>query len=497
VPRLACVDVPGFAIQLLVRAHPDWRRRPVALVEEDRPNAAILAVNERARRAAVLPGQRYATALALCRDLRAGILPPAAIQRHVGALTTRLRRFSPDIEPAADLAGVFWLNAEGLLRVFASLDSWAESIHEDLAREGLSSTVVVGFTRFGTYATARISRGVRVFASEDAERAAARRVPLASLDIDPAVRDFLCTLGITTVDGFLDLPRAATRARLGDAAWRLHRLASGDLWSPLVPAPLDPVFERRLDFDTGEGDAERLIFLIKPLVDALVADLAAAASAAARLACRLSLDDRSARDIAVTPAEPTLDAVQLITLLRLKLAATALSARVTGLTVHAVPTPAAPATLRLFETRARRNLDAARRAIARLRAMFGDTAVVRARLADAHLPRARVVWEPVATLGDRAPAPRAEPARVLVRRLFDAPLRISAAHDDRSREWLRAQLEDGRIDQIAGPYLISGAWWRAGGVARDYYFLHSPAGDVRWMYYDRKSRAWFMEGRIE
>ena len=495
--RLACVDLPGFAIQVLLATHPDWRGRPVALVEADRPNAVILAVNEQARRSAVLPGQRYATALALCRDLCATTLPAATIARHVTALTARLRRFSPDVEPSTDLTGVFWLNAEGLQNVFASLDTWAAAIRTDLSRARLDGRVAVGFSRFGSYAATKLGPDCRVFASADDERAAARSVPLARLDIDPEVREFLTTLGITTVDSFLALPLAATRARLGEAAWRLHRLASGDLWSPLVPAPLEPVFERRLDFDTGEHDIERLIFQMKPLVDALAAELSAAAQAAERLDCVLSLDDRTTRALTITPAAPTLDVVQLVTLLRLKLAATTLSARVRGLVIRAAPIAAVPETRRLIDTRAGRHREAAARAFARLAAMFGDTAVVRARLVDAHLPRARVAWEPVTRLADRAPAPRPGAAPGLVRRIFDTPRRAAAATDARGRPWLQGECDDGRVDTIAGPYRVTGAWWRGRGVLRDYYFLHAPNGQVRWMYFDRNERAWFLEGTVE
>jgi hypothetical protein len=53
------------------------------------------------------------------------------------------------------------------------------------------------------------------------------------------------------------------------------------------------------------------------------------------------------------------------------------------------------------------------------------------------------------------------------------------------------------IDTIDGPYAVSGAWWHRGGVARDYYYVHTTAGELRWLYYDRAERAWFLDGRVE
>ncbi|MFB3820091.1 MAG: DNA polymerase Y family protein, partial [Candidatus Methylomirabilales bacterium] len=69
--RLACIDLPAFPLQLLLQDHPEWRGLPAAVVAEDKPQAALLWVNEHARRAGILPGQRYAAALSLALDLRA------------------------------------------------------------------------------------------------------------------------------------------------------------------------------------------------------------------------------------------------------------------------------------------------------------------------------------------------------------------------------------------------------------------------------------------
>ena len=56
--RLACVDLPAFPLQLLLRRHPEWRGYPTAVVAEDKPQGVILWVNESARRKGVLPGLR-------------------------------------------------------------------------------------------------------------------------------------------------------------------------------------------------------------------------------------------------------------------------------------------------------------------------------------------------------------------------------------------------------------------------------------------------------
>src|SRR5688500_11565108 len=70
--RLACVDLPAFPLQLLLKRHPEWSAYPAAVVAEDKPQGLILQVNENARRFGVLPGLRYAAGFSLARGLRAG-----------------------------------------------------------------------------------------------------------------------------------------------------------------------------------------------------------------------------------------------------------------------------------------------------------------------------------------------------------------------------------------------------------------------------------------
>jgi len=160
--RWACAEIPALPIQLLLRAHPDWRNHPTVVVAQDLPQSPVLWVNEPARRGGVVPGLRYASALTLAPRLHAGVMPDPEVARAVGTVTETLRQFSPHVEPARDEPGVFWLDASGLERLHASLRDWAQSIRDALSRIEFDAAIAVGFTRFGTYAAARVTRGARV-----------------------------------------------------------------------------------------------------------------------------------------------------------------------------------------------------------------------------------------------------------------------------------------------------------------------------------------------
>jgi len=568
VDRMACVELPAFPLQLLLRRHPDWDGRPVAVVDRDKPQGVILWVNEAAQEARIRTGMRYSAGLSLARTLHAGEVPPAEIEREVAVLADRLRRFTPDVEPCRDEPGVFWLNASGLSHLYASPREWADAILAALRSGGLRGSVAVGFSRFGTYAVARTAASAAtgpaatVLRDPTTERALAGQAPLDRLGIDPALRDSLQKLGVGTVGAFLKLPPAGIRRRFGADAERLHRLAAGDLRVPLQPLRVREPLVARHELDDPETDVSRLLFLVKRLLHRVLTRIAARREALAELTLDLRLDRAPARTERIRPAAPTLDAAQLLNLVRLRLEACfrpearlpqeatasqvpvaparalqggALGAGVTSLRVAARAVRVASAQPGLFGARPRRDLAGANRALARVRAEFGDEAVVRARLVEAHLPEARFAWEPLGRLSRpvaalrSTPASRSAPARrpvaasrsapasrsasarelaaapyapadnacrPLVRRIYARPLPLPPRPRHEPDGWLLRGGVAGHVEDLAGPYLVSGGWWRS-AVHREYYFARMRDGDVLWIYYDRPRRRWCWQGRVE
>ena len=496
---MACVELPAFALQLLLKRHPDWAGRPVAVVERDKPQGVILRVNEQARTAGVRTGMRYSAGLSLAHTLHAGEVPPADVERGVTAIGDRLRRFSPDVEPSRDEPGVFWLNASGLSYLHASLRRWAQEIAAMLRSCGFRAVVAVGFTRFGTGAIARTltpGQPVAVVRNLGVERMLAGRVRLSRLGIDPALRDDLHKLGVRTVGAFLQLPSGGVRRRLGPQAQRLHRLAAGELWAPLQPQRVMEPLVARHDLDDPETDAVRLLFHLKRLLDRVLAIVAARHQALAELTLSLRLDRADAHTERIRPAAPTLDIVQLMNLVRLRLESLSLGGGVVELRVTGSAVVVTAVQQGLFVERPRRDRAAAERALARVRAEFGDEAVMRACLVEAHLPEARFAWEPAGTVP--VPEPHEVASRPMVRRIHARAqalppglkpypgLESRSAHDD----------ESGCVRELAGPYLVSGGWW-CSAVHREYYFARVENDDMLWIYYDRLRRRWRCQGQVE
>jgi protein ImuB len=296
------------------------------------------------------------------------------------------------------------------------------------------------------------------------------------------------------------------RERFGAEAYRLHQMAAGELWAPLDPRKFEePVAQRRI-LDDPESDATRLLFLIKQMLHPMLAALAARAQALAALWLSFLIDKNGWLKEQVRPATPTLAEAQIIDLVRLRLESLKFSAGAIEIELKAEACVATREQLRLFNEGPARDLDAANRALARLRAEFGDQAVVRAALKDGHLPEARFAWEPL----DRITLPRlnlnalndlnvlnsSSPKR-LVRRITAKPILLPGGpyhtHED---GWLILGPKYGAVDRLTGPYVFSGGWWRK-EIQREYYYAETRRGDILWLYYDRLRRRWFLQGSIE
>ena len=286
-------------------------------------------------------------------------------------------------------------------------------------------------------------------------------------------------------------------------------MAAGELWAPLAPsAPLEPVRQKIL-LDDAESDSTRLLFLIKQLLHPLLTTLAARHQALIALWLSLLIDHGDRFKESLRPAMPTLDAAQILDLVRLRLESLQLAAGAIEIELSAETCTATSEQLRLIREGPARDLEAANRALARLRAEFGDDAVVCAKLTDGHLPEARFTWEPLRQI--QLPRNVLNQAKrlydlnglnlshsnTLIRRVNRKPQRLAGgpyhSHED---GWLVLGPKHGNIDKLTGPYVFAGGWWNR-EIQREYYYAETRAGDLLWLYYDRVRRRWFLQGAIE
>jgi len=498
--RLACISLPRIDLQIVALRHPEWKQFPATVVTEEKPLGRITAANRAAYSAGVRPGMRYASALSICPDLRAGVVEPHERESLRERLLEILRDFSPRVEPARDDHALFWVDAAGLERIYDSLGKWAGAIESSVQAEGLVCSIAVGFSRFGTYAAAKVKRRITIFDRADVETAEAQRAPVGVLPLDHEVLERLHQLGIYTIRDFCRFSPGALRRRFGREVEQLQRFARGDEQLPIQAEDACRPVRREMRLLYPEGAVDALIHHQLSLLRELVAQ----AWSQQQLISELTLefrpeywpgradagsegpeaDDGTRREHIVT-SRPTIDRRKLERLIRLRLENLRLPGPVVLLSLTAALLPTERSQDDLFATPSRRDPRKALGAISELCAELGNDAVQCAELADAHLPEEQYRWRRV----DRLHLPRPDDAHdasrpVLVRRMLHEPLPLGRLPDE---------YDDPRI---RGPYELSGGWWQS-AYRREYYYLQDRSGRLMWIYYDAPRKEWMVQGIVE
>jgi protein ImuB len=503
--RVACVDIPDLPLQLLLRANPDWRSGPAAVVAEEQPEAPLLLINRHAQHMRLRTGLRFGAAKSLLPELRAGCVSAVEVEEAASELVRGLQTFSPHVERDPVSPGVFYLDPSGLAHLYGGETSWARAVHRYLHARHFSAALVVAYGRALSYALARVTRGVRNVGNLDETLAQAREVPLGRLNMTPGLRDALERLGLSTLGDLAGLGVDQLGVRFGAEAARFCRVAHGEEILPLCPEAHADVLRREVEIDPPDDDVARLCFALKRALDLLLEDVRQRGQSVRALWMRLTLLRSPENLQRLEPATPTRDAKLLLELLRLRLtnfcshadpraSTVTLASPVVGIALEAEPAELGRGQLSMFVPK--RDLAAGARALARLKASFGEDVVCTARLEDAHLPEAKFRWVPSASLewprSHEAGAPVQE--QPLVRRFNKKPVPLSARLEREGKE--QVLMHAGERLTLTGPYRVSGGWW-AREVARDYYYARTPTGPLWWVFFDAQRAGWFLQATVD
>ena len=137
--------------------------------------------------------------------------------------------------------------------------------------------------------------------------------------------------------------------------------------------------------------------------------------------------------------------------------------------------------------------------IARLAAVAGIDRVGCPAVIDSHRPEAfHVARFTVAAPAGAAKANGSNGRSPLVLRAFRPPAVIEVMCDRGRPDFVRADANHekfgGRVVTLAGPWRLSGEWWRDSPFARDYYDAELSDGGVYRIYRDHGSGDWFADG---
>jgi protein ImuB len=444
-----------------------------------------------ARRAGVISGMTEAQAKAACPNVVVMEATAADVEAAEGALADVGFAFAPRIEQEAERV---FFEVDDLGRLYPlGEQAIAQAVQAQAARLGLRARVAIANDKGVARVTTRAHELAVVPVDDAGARAVLAPLPVSMLTADDALVSAFRRWGTRTAGQVAALPPDAVALRLGEPGARVCRLARAQSTDePFLPRLPADALEEALDLDYAIHELEPLAFVLRGLIDRALARLAARSLACAGLTVRLTLDPRGLDVREVPIAAPTRDSATLLQLLRLDLARRPPNAPVVGARLVALPArvratqldilrPAGPAPDRLAAT------------IARLAALVGPSNVGAPAPEDSWREEAaRVVSFPLNSAPPGATNEANSPTSLSIRRLRP-PQEVEVIMGRAGPTALRGRDTTARVLVAAGPYRVSGEWWRD-SFARAYWDVHASDGAVYRVHQDERDGRWFLDG---
>jgi protein ImuB len=355
-------------------------------------------------------------------------------------------------------------------------------------------------------------RSAKSASRERSEKSASRERYQRSASRDKDQRstfEILDRWGLTTLGDVAALPAEALSARLGQAGIALQRMARGVDSGPLVPDPDVPRFLERVELEWPIDGLEPLSFVLARLLEPLSAALERADRAAAAIHLNLRLVDRTGHTRMLQLPAAMRDPKVLRTLLVLDLESHPPRAAIDIVSIEVDPAPGRVVQYSLLE-RARPSPETLATLTARLGALVGESRAGQPVLLDSHGPDAFEMrrFAPDAPLKDAAPVTdavastfrRKNPFASAVLRRFRPPIAIRVTVErGRPRHVFidRRGMPGGYVEQCAGPWRSSGAWWTERSWNRDEWDVALSDGSVCRVFQARHTEHWFLDGVID
>jgi protein ImuB len=359
----ACIYIPDFPVEAIVRVEPWLREQAIAVLEGKPPLVRVVALNEKARCLGMEVGMAKlqaavfsAPANEAAHSSEARVTNSKATQIELSSRRTRnkpkpglamLRQRSAEQENSAhaallDVAHAFaprvedtasdtlLLDLAGLERLYGAPATMARDLASRVNAIALEANIALAANPEAALHAARGFSGTTVLpAGEEAHRLGVLplQVLLDAFDISlnngPACEREREKLGEQMLDtlerwGVRDfrtlalLPEHALASRLGEAGTRLQRLARGAGMRTLVLCEPVTHFEEAMELESPVETLEPLSFVLNRLLEQLCARLEARALAAQELHLRLKLERRVADEETTTAQDVSGDSSHVV-----------------------------------------------------------------------------------------------------------------------------------------------------------------------------------------
>lgn len=530
----ACIFIPDFAVEALLRFEPELRTCPVAVLAGRPPLEKVVALNEKARLAGVELGVTKSQLEAWAQL----VLRPRSELRETSAHEALLgcaQSFSPEVEDTSPDAVL--LNLDGLEPLFGPLPELTRDLARRISKIGLTANLAVAANPDAALLAAQGFSGVTLIPQGREAHW------LGDLVLDVLLETFSSDhveaahwaetfdrWGIRKLRALAALPEVPLTERLGQQGIRLQRFARGAASRNLVALCPPPIFAESVELEYPIVLLEPLAFLLNQMLEQVCGRLSAHALAVQELRLQLDLSateegDRTSFTRTLQLPVPMIDAKVFLKLLQLDLQAHPPGAPIVK--IHLSATPAPPRAVQsglflpVFPEPEKLELT-----LARIAGVVGQGRVGAAELLDQHRAGAFEVrhFAPTAVeprtkaSGNRKRGVSMQEnngaysveenveqrmSTVIALRLFRPPLGASVVVRESKPSRLQCLERDdisGEIIWTAGPWRSSGDWAEQEGWSREEWDIAVQTGNGLVLYrlvHDMLAGNWFVEGTYD
>ncbi len=487
-PPYACIFVPDFPVEALLRLEPDLRPQALAVLEGKPPLQKVFAMNERARSTGIALGMTKVQ-LEACSNVVLRMRSPLQEQAAHAALLDCAQSFSPRVEDTAPNTVV--IDLAGMEPIFGPLAKIAREIGRRTSDLGIEANVAVAGNAEAASLAARGFSGITLIApGKEAEQLGS--LPIETLFSGSADDELhfetLERWGVRNLRTLAALPQIALSERMGQAGVRLQQLACGNLSRTLVPIEIPLIFAEAAEPEYPIVLLEPLAFLLNRMLEQICARLGARALSTQELTLRLTLatewhNDENAELPSFrsqTPSGtfertlrlpvPLLDPKIFLKLLQLDLKANPPGAPILKIHLSAQPVRPRSAQGGLFLPPLPEP-EKLELTLARIAGIVGADKVGSLQILDTHRPEGfRMQRFAPAMPKYEAKTPGPKESAVTALRIFRPPLVAAVTLRDGKParvQCLKQKEIAGEIIWTAGPWRYSGDWWEQDAWARD------------------------------
>src|SRR5208282_5804190 len=515
----ACIFIPDFSVQAIIRFEPELRASSVAVLTGRPPLEKVVALNERARQTGVEIGATKPQ-LEAWENLALRTRSESQEMSAHAALLDCAQSFSPEVEDTS--LGIVLLNLAGLEPLLGPLPKIARDLAQRVSQMGLEANLAVAANPDAALLAARGFPGVTLIPEgREAEQ-------LGDLPVDVLLESFSSDAaeaarwvetfdrwGIRKLRALAALPEVPVSERLGQPGLHLQKLARGAASRNLRVLEPRLIFAESVELEYPIVLLEPLAFLLNRMLEQVCARLSARALAAQELHLNLELAPTQPNPCVSSPKTftrtlrlptPMLDAKVFLKLLQLDLQAHPPGAPIVK--IHLSAEPARPRALQsglfqpFFPEPEKLELT-----LARIAGIVGEGRVGSVELLDTHREGAFAVrhFAPAEPKLDQnvKESAKEQMSAVIVLRLFRPPLGAVVTLREAKPVRIRClQREDiaGEIVWSAGPWRSSGDWSDQEGWSREEWDVAVPSETGLVLYrlvQDKLSGNWFVEGMYD